>query len=288
MDKKGFIYVMTNDSMPDLVKVGMSKKVPTERAKELEDTGVPKPYVAQYYAFFDDMFQAEKKAHKALSEYHYNKEFYKIDVATAIYHIENVGIPFTRLHSKPEDDRIAVKVRLKIQREQEEKERAEIKLHERKSREEKRKEAYLELREETKKVKKWFLNMHGHGTYTWPNGDKHEGEWGYGIMYDHKTRTWQNGDKYEGEWNGGEMNGYGTMAYGLGYKYEGEWGGHKMHGHGTYTWANGNKYEGEWQYNRAHGRGTKTYVSGEKYVGRWQDAKKYGKGTYTWPNGDKY
>ncbi|MGR3174860.1 MAG: GIY-YIG nuclease family protein [Candidatus Scalindua sp.] len=128
MDKKGFIYVMTNDSMPDLVKVGMSKKVPTERAKELEDTGVPKPYVAQYYAFFDDMFQAEKKAHKALSEYHYNKEFYKIDVATAIYYIENIGLSFTKLYSKPEDDRIADELRLKMQQEQEEKKRVDDKL----------------------------------------------------------------------------------------------------------------------------------------------------------------
>jgi hypothetical protein len=142
MDNKGFIYVMTNDSMPDLVKVGMSKKVPTERAKELEDTGVPKPYVVQYYAFFDDISQAEKEAHKALSEYHYNKEFFKTDVATAIYHIENIGLPFTKLHSQPEDDRIAEALKLKMQQEQEEKERAERELRERKCREEEREREY--------------------------------------------------------------------------------------------------------------------------------------------------
>ena len=91
---------MTNDSMPGTIKVGMSTKVPTERAKELEDTGLPMPYVVQYYAFFDDMRQAEKKAHNELSKYHYNKEFFKTDVGTAINCIENLGLSFNRLYCK--------------------------------------------------------------------------------------------------------------------------------------------------------------------------------------------
>ena len=91
---------MTNDSMPGIIKVGMSTKVPTERAKELEDTGLPMPYVVQYYAFFDDMQQAEKKAHNELSKYHYNKEFFKTDVGTAINCIENLGLSFNRLYCK--------------------------------------------------------------------------------------------------------------------------------------------------------------------------------------------
>ena len=46
MDKKGFIYVMTNPSMPGIVKVGMSKRVPTERAldNDLNSTGIPTPF----------------------------------------------------------------------------------------------------------------------------------------------------------------------------------------------------------------------------------------------------
>ena len=35
MAKKGFVYVMSNKSMPGIVKVGMSTKMPEERAKEL-------------------------------------------------------------------------------------------------------------------------------------------------------------------------------------------------------------------------------------------------------------
>ncbi len=132
MDKKGFVYIMNNDSMPGLVKVGRSKKVPTERAKELEDTGVPKPYIVQYYAFFDDMIEAEKRAHKALVEYHYAKEHFETDVGTAIYNIENTGISFKKLYSKPEDDRKAKELERQIQ----EGEREEIRLAEIAEREE--------------------------------------------------------------------------------------------------------------------------------------------------------
>ncbi len=41
--------------MPGLVKIGKSKKVPTERAKELEDTGVPKPYLTSYIPVYPDV-----------------------------------------------------------------------------------------------------------------------------------------------------------------------------------------------------------------------------------------
>jgi len=95
MDTKGFVYVMTNPSMPGLVKVGMSKRVPTERTSDddMASTGIPKRFEVQYYAFFDDMFKAEREAHHNLKEYHYGKEFFKNDVATAIVAIESHCCP---------------------------------------------------------------------------------------------------------------------------------------------------------------------------------------------------
>jgi hypothetical protein len=38
---RGWIYVISNNSMPGLVKVGYSMKDPEERAKELDHTGTP-------------------------------------------------------------------------------------------------------------------------------------------------------------------------------------------------------------------------------------------------------
>ena len=150
MGKKGFVYIMTNDSMPGIIKVGMSTKVPTERAKELEDTGLPMPYVVQYYAFFDDMRQAEKKAHNELSKYHYNKEFFKTDVGTAINCIENTGVPFKKLHSKPDNDRKAEEFKQQIEKAEEHKQQEE-KAKVRKQQEEKAKEHKKQQRELAKR-----------------------------------------------------------------------------------------------------------------------------------------
>ena len=56
---KGFVYVLSNASMPGLIKVGMTTKVPDGRAKELSsDTSTPTPFIVEYYALFDDMEKA--------------------------------------------------------------------------------------------------------------------------------------------------------------------------------------------------------------------------------------
>ena len=65
---------------------------------------MPTPFEVQYYAFFDDMDEAEKRAHNNLNAFHHGKEFFDTDVATAIRVIENTGITFQKLFSKPEDD----------------------------------------------------------------------------------------------------------------------------------------------------------------------------------------
>ncbi|MDM8537668.1 GIY-YIG nuclease family protein [Desulfobacterales bacterium HSG17] len=98
MTQKGFVYIMTNPSMPGLLKVGMTTKVPEYRANQLSTTtGVPTPFETQYYAFFENRVEAEKRAHQALNDYHHGKEFYQVDINTAINVIESINISFTRL-----------------------------------------------------------------------------------------------------------------------------------------------------------------------------------------------
>jgi hypothetical protein len=88
--KKGFIYIFGNDSMPGLLKIGFSVKVPTERMSELYTTGVPEPFKPLYYCLVDDVQEYERKVHTALDYCRYarNREFFKIDVATAINSIK--------------------------------------------------------------------------------------------------------------------------------------------------------------------------------------------------------
>lgn len=95
--RKGFVYVLTNRSMPGLVKVGYTMKVPTERAVELGTTGVPTPFQVEYYCLVEDPDQLETIVHQALvsSRTNIDREFFRIEVKDAIAAIE-------RCSSKPE------------------------------------------------------------------------------------------------------------------------------------------------------------------------------------------
>jgi len=48
MSVRGWIYIITNKSMPGLVKIGYSLKDPIIRASELAHTGSPHPYAVEY------------------------------------------------------------------------------------------------------------------------------------------------------------------------------------------------------------------------------------------------
>jgi hypothetical protein len=154
-DKKGFVYIVSNPSMPGLIKVGMTKKVPTERIREPDytATGIPTPFVVEYYAFFDDMFMAEKAAHQRLSKYHHRKEFFATDVGTAIHAIESIDITFTKLYSKPDDDRHAAEIKeAEEQRRKEEEYKSKLLEKEEAYRAEQQRKVFEQAEEQSKKV----------------------------------------------------------------------------------------------------------------------------------------
>lgn len=105
MVEKGFVYVLTNPAMPGIVKVGKTARVPDKRIldSDLTSTGVPTPFVVEYYAFFQEMGRAERRAHEKLGQFHFGKEFFRVDKALAIIAIESVGLSFTRLFLRQEE-----------------------------------------------------------------------------------------------------------------------------------------------------------------------------------------
>ena len=85
----GFLYVLINASMPDVVKVGKTERDPEGRAKELSGvTGVPTPFVVVYEELFDDCTVAEQYVHTLLEAGGYrvaaNREFFSAPVKVAI------------------------------------------------------------------------------------------------------------------------------------------------------------------------------------------------------------
>lgn len=64
--KPGCIYILTNDSMPGVVKVGRTERQPETRSKELHTTGVPQPFRLEYFVCVDDCHAAEQQVHSLL------------------------------------------------------------------------------------------------------------------------------------------------------------------------------------------------------------------------------
>lgn len=83
---KGFVYVLSNPSMPGLVKIGFTVKVPTERAIELSTTGVPMPYEVEFYCLVEDPAALEARVHEALSPKRQSsdREFFRVDPSEAV------------------------------------------------------------------------------------------------------------------------------------------------------------------------------------------------------------
>lgn len=90
----GYIYVLQNDSMPKLLKIGRTSRSPQERVVELSSaTGVPTPFSLAFQAYVEDCAYAESYVHGVLERAGYRvaskREFFNVDLNTAIAVIIN-------------------------------------------------------------------------------------------------------------------------------------------------------------------------------------------------------
>lgn len=95
MNNRGYIYVLANSSMPDLVKVGKTARSPSQRAQELSGvTGVPTPFIVVYEQLFEDCSVAEDFLHTVLKQRGYreteNREFFRAPVSEIIHIISKM------------------------------------------------------------------------------------------------------------------------------------------------------------------------------------------------------
>ena len=76
------IYILTNEAMPDYIKIGKTDKDPVQRAKELFSSGVPLPFEVFYAKKVKTKEQnIEKKIHEIFDDYNENpkREFFTVD-----------------------------------------------------------------------------------------------------------------------------------------------------------------------------------------------------------------
>lgn len=97
------VYILTNEAMPGLVKVGRTEDLSTRIASLNSSTGVPLPFECYFAAEVEDCVKLEKILHQLFSENRINpkREFFKVEPERVILAISigkfnevKPGLPF--------------------------------------------------------------------------------------------------------------------------------------------------------------------------------------------------
>jgi hypothetical protein len=117
----------------------------------------------------------------------------------------------------------------------------------------------------------------------------YRGDWVDGCFHGHGTYTFTNGDTYKGDWREGKRHGKGEyFMTKYGCSYIGDWKDNQRHGRGVFLWADGSRYDGDWEKDYRHGRGILTLANGFYYDGSWDHNFFDGRGYSVFPNGQEY
>ena len=82
---KGWVYVISNPSMPGIVKVGFTMDAPEDRARELSSSsGVPRENELDYAILVDNPRDLEQSVHSCMRNIREGKEWFKCTVEHAV------------------------------------------------------------------------------------------------------------------------------------------------------------------------------------------------------------
>jgi len=81
--RKGYVYAIEHPDRRGLLKIGRTSKNPFVRAKSLGTAGILGNFNVLWVAEYANSSWAEATIHKLLSEYHFEKEFYSINLDQA-------------------------------------------------------------------------------------------------------------------------------------------------------------------------------------------------------------
>lgn len=78
---EGWVYLITNEAMPGLIKIGYTLKTPDERARDLAGTGNPYEYTVKYAVLTKNPRELEIKLHKQFANDRAGKEWFNLSAA---------------------------------------------------------------------------------------------------------------------------------------------------------------------------------------------------------------
>lgn len=91
----GYVYILINQSMPGLLKIGKTVRDSRARARELSTTGVPTPFQVAFELFSDDFDALERTVHRELNDFRVatNREFFRYPIDKAIRLLQQLNSP---------------------------------------------------------------------------------------------------------------------------------------------------------------------------------------------------
>jgi len=91
---KQIVYILTNESMPDFIKIGITHGNVEDRMRQLDRTGVPLPFEVYYAAIVDDAEKEEKWLHSIFADRRArdNREFFKMNPEYAALALKRVEV----------------------------------------------------------------------------------------------------------------------------------------------------------------------------------------------------
>lgn len=83
---EGIVYVLTNEAMPGLVKIGYTTQAINDRLSNLYSTGVPLPFECAFACHTENIEELEKALHAAFAPNRINpkREFFQIEASQVI------------------------------------------------------------------------------------------------------------------------------------------------------------------------------------------------------------
>lgn len=106
----GYIYCLSNQSLPGMVKIGMTTSSPHQRAKQLSNTSVPTPFKVEFAKYVHFPFEKEQTLHCILQtmnkRIHKNREHFRLTVQETLPYFELIDgswdpAPAPALHTIP-------------------------------------------------------------------------------------------------------------------------------------------------------------------------------------------
>jgi hypothetical protein len=89
----GYVYILSNETMPGLMKIGFTERTVAERISELSaHTGVPSPYKEEASFPVAEPSKIERLIHDSLSPYRHreDREFFRLSPGEATAHVRKI------------------------------------------------------------------------------------------------------------------------------------------------------------------------------------------------------